>query len=94
MHELAHVDGGEEGEGHRDEERVERPLERAVDQRRQAELRFEVIGPAGRLPDPRGFRVPLVPDLAEEGAERDFWVWVVDLPLGDPPGRVHGQERV
>ena len=48
------VDRRQEGQRHREEERVERALQRAVDEGRQAELRLEVVGAAGRLPDVLG----------------------------------------
>ena len=81
MHELAHVYGGQERQRHREHQRVERALERAVDQRGQAELGLEVIGAAGGLPDVGGLRVALVPDLSEDGLERDLRMRVVEPPL-------------
>ena len=68
VHELAHIEGGEQRDRYREDHRVEGALERAVDQRRQAELRLEVVGAARGLPDVRGLRVALVPDLAEQGS--------------------------
>ena len=42
------------GEGHREEQRVERALDGAEDEGHQAELRLEVVGAAGGLPDVLG----------------------------------------
>ena len=62
----------------REDERVEGGLDRAEDQRHEAQLRLEVVGAAGRLPDVLGLRVALVPDLAEEGAPGELRVRVVE----------------
>ena len=53
VHELAHVERGEQRQRDGEQQRVERALERAVDQRGQAELGLEVVGAARRLPDVR-----------------------------------------
>ena len=44
MHELAHIQRGEQRDGNGEQQRVERPLEGAVNERGQAELGLEVIG--------------------------------------------------
>ena len=65
VHELRGVHRAEHAERDREQQRVERALERADEQRRQRELRLEVVVAAARLPDvlrarrsPRTRRVP------------------------------------
>ena len=79
VHELRGVERAHHRERDREEQRVERALDRAEDQRHQAELRLEVVGAAGGLPDVLGLAVALVPDLAEERAQRELGVRGADL---------------
>ena len=69
MHELRGVERPQDTERNRKEERVERPLDRAEHQRSQTDLRLEIVGRRGRLPDVLGLGVALVPDLPEQGME-------------------------
>ena len=66
--ELAGVDRRQQRERHAEEQRVERRLERAEDQRAQAELGLEVVGAAEDCQTCSGPDVALVPDGAEERA--------------------------
>ena len=60
----------------------------------EAQLRLEVIGAAGRLPDVLGLRVALVPHLAEQGPERHLRVAIVDAPLDQASLPVRRQDGV
>ena len=83
VHELRGVHRAEHAQRDGEEQRIERPLERADDERRQAELGLEVVGAAGRLPDVLGLLVALVEDLAEQRLPGDLGVGVVDLHEGE-----------
>ena len=54
-------------------------------ERDQAELRLELIGGAGGLPDVLGFGIALVPRLAEENPARDLGVGRVQSVAREPP---------
>ena len=57
---------------HREEKGIEGPFDGSEHERNETELRLELIGGAGRLPDVLRFGVALVPDLAEENSTRDL----------------------
>ena len=84
MHELRGVERRRERERDREDEGVEGPLQRAVDERRQAELRLEVVRAARRLPDVVGPAVALVPDLPEERAPGHLGMRVPQLEVVEP----------
>ena len=87
VHELRGVERAEDGERDGEHERVERALDRAEDERHQADLRLEIVGGAGGLPDVLGLGIALVPDLAEQRVQTRFGMRIgerepIDLAAG------------
>ena len=83
--ELAREDRGQQRDRHAEHERVDGGLEGAEDQRHQAELRLEVVGRRGGLPDVLRAGSPLVPDGQEERSRAGLRVPGVEAPVREAP---------
>ncbi len=90
--EVAGVDGPGQGQRHGQQHGVERPLERAENQRHEAQLGLEVVA-AGRLPGVGRLVVAFVMDLAEQGPPTHLGMRGVDLPRPQPAFAVQGRQR-
>ena len=94
MHELRGVERPGQRDRHRDEQCVERPLQSPEEQWGERELRLEIVGAAGRLPNVIRAVVAFVPELAEERPQAHFGMRALDVPTDEPPGCVAGDQPV
>ncbi len=94
MHEAAGVHGTQHAQRRGEEHPVEGALQRAEDQRHQAQLGLELVrGPRG-LPHVGGLAVALVPELAEVGGPRHLRVLHVQVPDQHLAARIQAHQPV